>query len=456
MKMRVLSVKSITVLVFGFVFAAVSFGQDLGSSNKLFGGSKTTPAKSGKVVSKPSSGKSKPRAVVRKPAAVKKRPAKPAAAVTAPKTDQVPTAVIAPKKTTKEPRTVAIIDDTPHVVIGANSAETNKQYDELIELGDGERAERNYGNAELAYQKASKLKPRDPRALLGLGNLYSDQQRWADAEKAFRSVIALEPDFVELLVALSFILTRPVAASDLPERYAEAEKLARQAIKLDGQSALAADQLGVALELSGEIGNETESAYRRSIQLDPNFAPAHAHLARLLRKKGKTTAAAAAFADAIAKANDVRAKLLVADVMQSEGKFKESVQLLDGAVAADPRSPTALTMLGRAMMTQGNYADAEKYLKKSIQISPASFVSYSLLASLFIRQNKLETAESYLIQASRHVSLFDKRSLATQFESVGDGYAKAGKLAAAGRAYRQASEFDPGRETIAGKLVKFK
>ena len=455
MKMKVPSVKSIAVLMLSFVFAAAAFAQDLGSSNKLFGGSGSTPAKTKKAPAKSPAAKPKAKAASRKPAATKNKPAKPAAAVTSPKTNSNTTAVIAPKSTAKAPK-VTIANDVPPVVIGNNSAVIDEEYEGLIELGNVERDERNYGGSELAYQKAYKLKPRDSRALLGLGNLYADQQRWPDAEKAYRSALSLDPEYVELVVALSFVLTRPVAASDLSARYAEAEKLARQAIKLDGRSALAADQLGVALELSGEIGNETESAYRRSIHLDPVFAPAHAHLARLLRKKGKTTAASASYADAMSRATQVGTKLLVADVMQSEGKFKESVQLLEQALAADPRNPTALTMLGRAMTTQSNYADAEKYLKKSIEVSPSSFVSYSLLASLFARQNKLETAESYLIQATRFVTIFDKRLLATQFESIGDGYARTGKSSAAGRAYRQASALDPERETLAGKLVKFK
>lgn len=433
-----------------FVFAAAAYGQDLGSSNKLFGGSVSTPAKTKRSPTKRSPVKAKP---ARKPAASKKKPSRSPAAVTATKKDS--TAVIAPKKTAGDVK-AAIGNDASTVVIGSNSAANDEKFEELIELGNIERNERNYGSAELAYQKANKLKPREPRAILALGNLYADQQRWSDTEKAYRSAVELVPNFVDLMVALSFVLTRPVAASNLSERYAEAEKLARQAIKLDDRSAPAADQLGVALELSGDIGSETESAYRRSIQLDPNFAPAHAHLARLLRKKGKSTAAVASYADATSRAREVSSKLLVADVMHSEGKFNESVGLLEQCLAADPRNPTALSMLGRAMTAQGNYSAAENYLRKSIEVSPSSFVSYSLLASLFSRQNKLEIAESFMNQATRYASPFDKRLLATQFESVGDGYAKTGRASAAARCYRQASALDPDRKTLAGKLSKLK
>lgn len=458
MKMRVRSLTYILVLMLSIVFAKAAAGQDLGSSNKLFGGSKSTSAKTKRSTPKPSAAKPKAKPTARKPAPAKKKLAAASTAVTAKKPSvkiEKPTAVIAPKKSEKEPK-VIISGETPQVVLGSDRAKTEEKYEEYLDVGNIEREERNYAGAELAYQQANKIKPRDSRALLGLGNLYVDQQRWFDAERSYRAAGQLDPDYVELKVALSFILTRPVAASNLSERYAEAESLARQAIKLDPKSPLAADQLGVALELSGEIGSETENAYRRSIELEPDFAPAYAHLGRLLRKKGKTAASSAAYNDAMARATEVGTKLLVADVMQSEGKFKESVQLLQQALAADPRNPTALTMLGRAMTTQGSFVEAEQYLKKSIEVSPSSFVSYSLLAALFIRQGKLETAENHLIQAARYATVFDKRLLATQFEMVGDGYAKAGKAAAAARTYRQAASLDPERESLAGKAAKFK
>jgi len=462
MKMRVLSIQSITVLMLSFVFAVAISGQDLGSSNKLFGGGTTTTAKTKKAPAKTQSPKPKtaPKAkpAPHKAVIIKKKPAKSATAVIAPKKNEQATVVIAPKvnpKNSKEPK-VIINDGTPPVVTGGNSAANDAEYEGLIDSGNSARDERDYGGAETAYRKASKLKPRDSRAYLGLGNLYSDQQRWEDAEKAYRSSVALEPEYVDLLVALSFILTRPVSAPNLYERYSEAQTLARKAIKLDANSALAADQLGVALELSGELGSETENAYRRSIQLDSDFAPAYAHLGRLLLKKGDKSGSAAAYARAMSHAVNIGTKLLVADVLQAEGKFADSVPLLNRVLAEDPRNPTALTMLGRALTTQGNFAEAERYLKTSVDVSPSSFVSYSLLATLFVRQSKFETAENYLLQATRFVNSFDKRLLATQFETVGDGYVKSNKTNAAGRSYRQGLSLDPERETLATKAARFK
>jgi len=49
------------------------------------------------------------------------------------------------------------------------------------------------------------------------------------------------------------------------------------------KNAIAWDRLGVALQARGLFNNETENAYRRAVELDPQFPVAYAHLARAHR-----------------------------------------------------------------------------------------------------------------------------------------------------------------------------
>jgi tetratricopeptide (TPR) repeat protein len=298
------------------------------------------------------------------------------------------------------------------------------------------------------------VKPKDSRAVYGLGNLYSDQQRWEEAEAAYRAALQIEPVNSISHIALSYVLTQPIAVPNLSDRYDEAEKLARRAIQLAPTNALAFDQLGVALELRGLIGAETENAYRRAIQLDSSFAPAHAHLGRLLRRRGLLQESAAAYQDAIRRSTDVATMILVAEVMQSEQRFVESEQLLRKALQNDSKNHAALLMLGRALTTQGKYSDAEQVLKSSLEVSTKGFAANSLLGSLYARQGKFELAENALLQALRFVSALEKRRLSQQFEAVGDGYLKTGKARNAARSYRQAITLDSYKETLAGKLAK--
>ena len=327
-------------------------------------------------------------------------------------------------------------------------------FEKAIEDGNAARDERDYAQAEASYLRAQSLKNGDSRAIYGLGNLFSDQQRWEEAERAYRTAIQLEPTSSDAYIALSFVLTQPIASENLSNRYAEAEQIARQAIKLDAGNAVAFDQLGVALELQGKISDETQNAYKKAIDLDSTFALAYAHLGRLLRRKGAVNESSAAYSTAIQFSTDVPTMILVADVMQSQQRYNESEQLLRRALVQDAKNPTALYLLGRALTIRGSYDEAEKILKKSAEVSPNSFVSYKLLGSLAMRREKFNDAEKYLMKALTVVSPNEKKRLAQEFETVGDGYLRVGKTNDAERVYRQAIALDKAKSALADKLAK--
>lgn len=442
--------RRIAVLTVCLAFSAfVAAGQDLGSANKLF--KPKTPAKTQKPPAKPAADK-KP---VSKAAASKKTgrtPKRTPARTTTAKAKPVPKKPAAKKDTAVENdgRFSAFRDTsakkpddrTKRPRTAEPDAATVRRYSDLIEQGNLARDRREYATAERSYKSASTLIATDARAVYGLGNLYSDQHRWEESEAAYRRALEIDDTSGLTFIALSYVLTQPLAVEDLGDRYAEAEKFARRAIQLMPSNALAHDQLGVALELRGLIDAETENAYRRAIRLDPSFAPAHAHLGRLLRRRGMTREAEAAYHEAISLARDAASRMIVAEVMQSDQRFMESEPLLRSALADDPRNPAALLMLGRALTAQGQYAEAEQVLRMALNASANGFMANSMLGSMYSRQGRLEQAEGSLLQAVRFASPLERRQLARQFKAVGDGYRRAGKTANAERAYRQASQLE--------------
>ncbi|MEO6655390.1 MAG: tetratricopeptide repeat protein [Pyrinomonadaceae bacterium] len=454
--------KIICLLSFLFITGA-AVGQDLGSSNKLFGGAKTPPSASKKVVKKaPAKAKPKPVVAKAKPAVTKTKPVA-KRTISTPKGTEIsrpsaqPTAGAKPKFTEfneAQPTVLTITPAQPKPVPVPVSEATAEKFEDFIEEGNTARDDRNYAAAESAYKSAKLLKPKDSRAVYGLGNLYSDQQRWEDAEASYRAALELDSGSAIAHIALSYVLTQPIAAPDLSNRYEEAEKLARRAIQYAPSNALAFDQLGVAMELRGLIGSETEDAYRKAVQLDPSFAPAYAHLGRLLRRRGLTKESANAYQNAIQRSTDVGTMVLVADVMQSEQRFADSDQLLRKSLVRDPRNQSALLLLGKSLTTQGKYGDAEAILRKSLDGSSNSFMANSLLGSLFTRQGKFAQAESALLLALKFVPKLEKRFLSQQFESLGDGYLKSGNARNAERVYRQAIALDAEKASLAGKLAK--
>lgn len=459
------------VLIGIAVLPLTTTGQDLGSSTGLF---KTPKSKkpAAKIEKKPAPKKLAPKKSVPKPSATTAKKSAPQsaarrtrAAAAKPKAKpsikkQKPTPPETPPESATE---VAATDATPKPPVATNliitvgdktSGDYNEFFEKFIEEGNAARDARNYVKAEADYLRARSLQSKDSRAIYGLGNLYSDQQRWEEAERAYRTALEIEPSAPESYIALSFVLTQPIIGANLADRYSEAETLARKAIELDAKNAFAYDQLGVALELGGKIGQETEMNYRRAIELEPSFALAYAHLGRLLNKIGKSVESNAAYSQSIKLAADVPTMILVADVMQSQQKYAESEQLLRRALKEDEKNPTALFLLGRALTVRESYDEAEKVLRKSAEVSPKSFVSYTLLGSMYVRRGKFADAEKYLIKAVRVVSPNEKKRLAQEFETLGDGFLRLGKDRDAARAFRQAVALDKEKNGLAEKLAK--
>jgi Flp pilus assembly protein TadD len=440
---------------------------DLGSSSRIFRAPNPKTTKKTKPTPKTTAPKKKTPAP--KPETAKATPPKSnrTTATTTAKTPKTKTKPATTKNTTSKTganKTQAVkppvkpVKTTPaNVIIKVGKTapvSVDENLEEAIELGNLARDDRDYAAAERAYRRAQSLRPRDSRAIYGLGNIFSDQQRWEEAEKSYRQAITLEPESPEAHIALSFVLSQPVAGINLSERYAEAEKVARRAIELDAGNAVAYDQLGVALELGGKIGIETEQAYRNAVRLDPEFALAYAHLGRLLRRNGLNNDSAAAYKDAIRLVSDVPTMILIAEVMQSQQRYAESEQLLRRAVREDPKNPTALYLLGRALTTSGNFEEAENLLKRSIGVSPNSFIAYAQLASLYARRGNYAEAEKTLMRAVKIVSANERKQLAQEFEMVGDGFLRKGQKADAARVYRQAMTLDNEKKDLVNKLTE--
>jgi tetratricopeptide (TPR) repeat protein len=442
------------------LFVQVSFGQILGSSSNIFtsnsSSSKSTPssAKTTSTSSKKKTTPAKPKTISATTKSKSSAAKSSNESATVKKSSKSSTAKTERSKfVAARPRTS--LESTNDIAITVGSPTTGNfddMFEQAIEEGNIARDERNYQVAERAYRRSQALKPKDGRWIYGLGNIFSDQQRWDEAEKAYRAAIDLEPNSPEAHIALSFVLSQPVSGANLSERFEEAEKLARKSISLDSSSPVAFDQLGVSLEMSGRIGDETRSSYLKAIELDPTYAIAYAHLGRLYRRNGKVNESQAAYRNAIQLAADIPTMILVAEVFQSQQKFTESEQLLRRALKVDSKNPTALYLLGRALTIRSSFDEAESVLKKSLEVSPNSFVPYSILGSLYSRKGRFDDSEKTLKQALRVASIGEKKQLAQEFSKLGDDLMKISRTNDAIRVFKQALEIDNGNSQLLNKL----
>jgi len=331
-----------------------------------------------------------------------------------------------------------------------------ERVEELLDKGNEARDARKFADAETAYKEVLKLKPRDARAAYGLGNIYSDQQRWADAEAAYRNSVTWAPTNADAYVALSVVLVRPSADGDNAKRFADAESFARRSVQIDPKNAVGWDRLGVALQARGLANSETEHSYRHAIELDPQFAAAYAHLARMLNRSGRAGEATPLYEKAIELAKDPATLNLIADSLQAEQLWPQSEPVLKRALALDPNNLTSLLLMGRLLIVYKRFQEAEPYLKSATEVASGAFQPFNLLGRAYLGMDRLSDAEATYEQASTLAASSDKKQLAGifGFEGVGDGYLKANQKDKAVRAYQRALELDPNNNGAAQKLAK--
>jgi len=338
------------------------------------------------------------------------------------------------------------------------AAELEAKVEDLLDKGNDARDAKKYDEAQAAYEEVLKLKANDERAAYGLGNVYTDQRRWEDAEKHYRDATTWGPKNVDALVALSVVLVQPLTGANNAKRFADAETFARRAVQLDPKNSVAWDRLGVALQSRGLFNSETEQAYRRAVELDPNFAAAYAHLARLLRKMNRGGEGIPLYDKAFELAKDPPTLVLIAESLQSEQQWDKSEIVLRKALEMDQRSPSTLYFLGRNLIILKRYQEAEGYLRTAVELSPQAFQPYTLLAQSYLAMNRLEDAEKTYNSAVEIATPGEQKQLAGAFgfEGVGDGYMKAKKKSDAARAYRRALDLDPGNAQLMKKLSQAK
>jgi tetratricopeptide (TPR) repeat protein len=333
---------------------------------------------------------------------------------------------------------------------------TDDRVEDLLDQGNNLRDARKFAEAEEAYRGVLKIRARDARAAYGLGNVFTDQQRWEDAELSYRDAVQWSPTDVDALVALSVVLVQPRTGAGNAKRFADAESAARKAVQLQPKHAVAWDRLGVALQSRGLFNSETEHAYRRAVDLDPEFAVAYAHLARVLKRSGRVAEATPLYERAVTLAKEPATLNLIAESLQAEQQWEASEPVLRRVLEMDARNPTALFLMGRMLLVMKRYAEAETFLQSATEVSPKAFHPYNLLGSVYLSLDRYQDAERVYNQALELASPGDRKRLsgAFGFEGVGDGYAKRKLKSDAARAYQRALELDPCNKSLEGKLAK--
>ncbi|MEO8161754.1 MAG: hypothetical protein ABI588_10070, partial [Arenimonas sp.] len=178
----------------------------------------------------------------------------------------------------------------------------------------------------------------------------------------------------------------------------------KSAINLDPDYALAHAELSRSLttlasqytggQAATPLYEQARSEADRALELDPNLAVAHlARGYRLLSEQFDWRSAEFEFREAIRLApNDYAAQGQLGHVLDVKGQPALSQPLFEAALADDPLSASWNLSLASNLMSLGRFDGAEKHLRRAIELKPGAVGTYGQLTVLEILRGRPQAA----------------------------------------------------------------
>ena len=313
----------------------------------------------------------------------------------------------------------------------------------LLERGNTSREAKDYVAAEEAFLEAKRLSKGDARADWGLGNVYADQEKWKDAEEAYRQATYSKLD-PELYLAFGFVLLQPREGVVSAKRLKEAERHLWTAALLEPENPEPFDLLYQALEKGRAGTTEMEAAYRRALKLNSHSFVTNLRLSQLLRTTGRRDEADKYLRKADDSARTPHELSTIAFVWESQLRYEKAERSLSLSAKLAPHDPSILYALGRLQLMNKHDLAAVQSLLLAVQANPRGFEENYLLGVAQLRAGRLEEAKRVFdVVIPEFATTGDSLPLASALASVADAYALSGELREAIRLYERSLCFDP-------------
>lgn len=169
-----------------------------------------------------------------------------------------------------------------------------------------------------------------------------------------------------------------------------------------------ADEPGAhyAVGFEADVDGKTDEAithYREFIRARPddiNVIRAYVLLGKALKKLDRLDEAAAAFKEATARqASNRDARVELADIAITQGRFSDALQMYSDLVRAEPRDFAVQTGLGIALAQSGRDADAVTAFTAAVGLSPGEATGHLNLGNALAGLGRYEEAERSFRQA---------------------------------------------------------
>src|SRR5579883_912096 len=221
-------------------------------------------------------------------------------------------------------------------------------------------------------------------------------------------------------------------------RFAEAELLYREAIKLDPTSHDAHGNLGVALAQQRKLPN-AEAAFRLAIRLNPALVVMYVNLATCLLQQNRLPETEEWARQAIQlDPTNAEAHYLLGCSLEDRKRHEPAETAFREAVRLNPRHADAQFRLGRVLSRREKPKEAETALREAVKLKPINAAAWSTLGILLETQDRAAEA----IECARKALELEPKS-ADLHNCLGVALAKGEKFTEAIAAYREAIRLKP-------------
>jgi tetratricopeptide (TPR) repeat protein len=220
------------------------------------------------------------------------------------------------------------------------------------------------------------------------------------------------------------------------ERLAEAEQRAGALLKSHPDVGMLWKILGIALLRQGK---DPLQALRRTTELLPQDAEAHANLGGVLHDQGRWAEALTSLHRALElRPRDLDTLICAANATKALGRARESVALYQRALQIDPRSAEGQNNLGNAFLELAQCADAVACYCAALQIKPDNAEVHCNLGNALRQLGQLQEA----VECSQRALTLEP-GLSVAHNNLGLCLAALGRRAEAAASYRQALRLSP-------------
>jgi tetratricopeptide (TPR) repeat protein len=306
--------------------------------------------------------------------------------------------------------------------------------DRLI-LGGVYMRETQYPLAEEQFMAAKRLAPNQAAVHLDIGQLYSVQKKWVEAEKELETAVQLDPSNTMILGQYADFL---VARQQSPKATARVQQFA----DANPNNAQGHVMMG-ALQFQAKNYSAAQTEFERANQINPKDVQPYLRLGQLYQSQKQTDAAIAQYQKALEvqprfaslcamignlylekddlktarqyfqKALDIDPNFTVANanmawVDAQEGKDLDvALGMAQKAKSQAPELPSITDTLAWVMYKKGNYAGAIPLLQECVQKSPNSAEYHYHLGVVLVAAGQRDKGKSHLQAALQMKQLKD-------------------------------------------------